>query len=160
MVTADRPLPGTPSKIPTIINKVIGGGKSKAEKEEKERRKREEKEEKERQRMKKEKLKREERTKAKGKKGRAEKEQSEVAGSSATLGRQSLFQRLFTRSKSMSEDDVNANASAASDQSPPAVPKHRYLVYSKTYLEFKRGEAYKYKYGINISFPTQIHPRP
>ena len=129
MVVAERPLPGTPSKIPTIINKVIGGGRSKAEKEEKERRKKEEKEERERQRMEKEKLKREERAKAKEKKGKTEREQEqgEAAASSATLGRQSLFQRLFTRSKSMTEDDVNANASAASAQNPPVVPKHRYV---------------------------------
>lgn len=128
MVVAERPLPGTPSKIPTIINKVIGGGRSKAEKEEKERRKKEEKEERERQRMEKERLKREERARAKEKKGKtAEQEQGEAAASSATLGRQSLFQRLFTRSKSMTEDDVNANASAASAQSPPVVPKHRYV---------------------------------
>ena len=128
MVVAERPLPGTPSKIPTIINKVIGGGKTRAEKEEKERKKREEKEGKERQRMEKERLKREERVKAKERKGRADQEQGQTAGSSATLGRQSLFQRLFTRSKSMTEDDVNANASEVSGQSPPAVPKHRYVV--------------------------------
>ena len=128
MVVAERPLPGTPSKIPTIINKVIGGGKTRAEKEEKERKKREEKEGKERQRMEKERLKREERVKAKERKGRADQEQGQTtAGSSATLGRQSLFQRLFTRSKSMTEDDVNANASEVSGQSPPAVPKHRYV---------------------------------
>ena len=149
MVVSERPLPGTPSKIPTIINKVIGGGRSKAEKEEKERRKREEKEEKERQRVEKEKLKREERAKAKEKKERTEQERGEAASSSATLGRQSLFQRLFTRSKSMTEDDVNANATAASAQSPPAVPKHRYgmlLEYgsNQVILGFSKRE------GVNI----------
>ena len=112
----ERPLPGTPSKIPTIINKVIGGGKSKAEKE---RRKREEKEERERLRMEKVKGKKEEKAKTK-EKARNEQEQSEAGASS---GKQSLFQRLFTRSKSMTEDDVNANAALA--QNPPAVPKHR-----------------------------------
>ena len=131
MTVVGRPLPGTPSKIPTIINKVIGGGKSKAEKE---RRKREEKEERERQRMEKEKGKKEEKAKSKEKKTKSEQEQSEAGTSS---GRQSLFQRLFTRSKSMTEDDVNANA--ASDQNPPAVPKHRDRIRQFRFLEATRG---------------------
>jgi hypothetical protein len=142
---SEKPLPGTPSKIPTIITKVIGKKdkeekeRKKREKEEKEKKEREdkakdkarEKGEKERQRAEKEKAKAKDKEERKKK---LEEEKRAKASAEEESNKQSLFQRLFTRPKSLTdsdtlgvtttEDEVNANSGADSDR-PPAVPAHR-----------------------------------
>ncbi len=104
---ADKPLPGTPSKIPTIINKVIGGGTGtlkRESREEKERRKREkeekerkEKEDKLREKEEKERAKAEKAKEKEEKKKKAVESKNKEADESGPPGKQSLFQRLFTR---------------------------------------------------------------
>ena len=136
-VDPDKPLPGTPSKLPTIITKITGGKKdpeaAQKKKEEEERKKREKKEAKERET----KRKQEEAEKKKQDKKKAEEEKK---ARQEAADKTSLFQRLFTRSKSQvefgeeSQNEANdlaaavadaSNGNAVVDSNAPPVPPHQ-----------------------------------